>query len=170
MLTLLLLLGGGAFWYYDPRKRDGYGCFATPIAAAAIATDASIAVLPLREHERGQGTRSYFADGLSEEVLDVLSRIQGSDGGRPETSSFYYKDKSEKPDVIAATLRVNYLLEGSVRWAGPRVRITAQLIDARSGYNVWSDKFEREREDVFAIQEEIARTVAGALRVRLLPC
>jgi hypothetical protein len=71
--------------------------------------------------------------------------------------------------VIAATLRVNHLLEGSVRWAGPKVRITAQLIDATTGFHLWSETFDRDITDVFAVQEEIARSVAGELQVTLLP-
>ena len=127
----------------------------------------SVAVLPF-VNMSSEPDNEPFADGLSEEVLNVLAGIEGLKvAGR--TSSFYFKGKSEKPDVIAATLGVNHLLEGSVRWAGPKVRITAQLIDANNGFHLWSQTFDREITDVFAVQEEIARSVAGALRVTLLP-
>ncbi len=127
---------------------------------------ASVAVLPF-VNMSSEANNEPFADGLSEEVLNVLAGIQGLKvAGR--TSSFYFKGKSEKPDVIAATLGVNHLLEGSVRWAGPRVRITAQLIDAATGFHLWSQSYDRELNDVFAVQEEIARSVAGALQVKLL--
>jgi adenylate cyclase len=130
-------------------------------------TPPSVAVLPF-VNMSSEADNEPFADGLSEEVLNVLAGIEGLKvAGR--TSSFYFKGKSEKPEVIAATLRVNHLLEGSVRWAGPKVRITAQLIDATTGFHLWSETFDRDITDVFAVQEEIARSVAGELRVTLLP-
>jgi TolB-like protein/tetratricopeptide (TPR) repeat protein len=134
----------------------------TPVRPAS-----TIAVLPFINMSK-EADNEPFADGLSEEVINVLSGIQALKvAGR--TSSFYFKGKSERPDVIAATLGVNHLLEGSVRWAGPRVRITAQLIDATNGFHIWSETFDREVTDVFAVQEEIARSVAGALQVKLQP-
>lgn len=134
---------------------------------AASRAQPSVAVLPF-VNMSSAADNEPFADGLSEEVLNVLAGIQGLKvAGR--TSSFYYKGKNEKADVIAATLGVNHLLEGSVRWAGSKVRITAQLIDASNGFHLWSQTFDRETTDVFAVQEEIARSVASALQVKLLP-
>jgi TolB-like protein/tetratricopeptide (TPR) repeat protein len=136
------------------------------VAASKSGAGASVAVLPF-VNMSNQADNEPFADGLSEEVLNVLAGIKGLKvAGR--TSSFYYKGKNEKPSVIADTLGVNHLLEGSVRWAGEKVRITAQLIDASNGFHLWSQTYDRETTDVFAVQEEIARSVAGALRVTLL--
>jgi TolB-like protein/Tfp pilus assembly protein PilF len=127
----------------------------------------SVAVLPFANMST-ETDNEPFADGLSEEVLNVLAGIQGLKvAGR--TSSFYYKGRNEPAEIVARTLKVNHLLEGSVRRSGARVRITAQLIDARSGYHLWSQTFDRQLTDVFAIQEDIARSVANALRVQLLP-
>lgn len=164
-VTVLILLTAGALWWLWP------GDFAATLlqtgAKSAAGAQPSVAVLPF-VNMSGEADNEPFADGLSEEVINVLAGIQGLKvAGR--TSSFYFKDKGEKPDVIAATLGVSHLLEGSVRWAGPRVRITAQLIDATNGFHLWSQSFDRELTDVFAVQEEIARSVASALRVKLLP-
>ncbi|HSC07130.1 MAG TPA: tetratricopeptide repeat protein, partial [Steroidobacteraceae bacterium] len=127
----------------------------------------SIAVLPFA-NVSSDADNEPFADGLSEEVLSVLARIEGLKvAGR--TSSFYFKGRSEQPEVIARLLKVNHLLEGSVRTDGSRVRITTQLIDAQDGHRLWSQTFDRELHDVFAVQEEIARSVASSLEVRLLP-
>jgi TolB-like protein/Tfp pilus assembly protein PilF len=127
----------------------------------------SIAVLPF-VNMSAEPDNEPFADGLSEEVLNVLAGIQGLKvAGR--TSSFYFKGRNEPASVMAAVLKVSHLLEGSVRKAGERVRITAQLVDAQSGYHLWSQTFDRELNDVFAVQEDIARAVASALKVQLLP-
>ena len=127
----------------------------------------SVAVLPF-VNMSSEPDNEAFADGLSEEVVNVLAGIEGLKvAGR--TSSFYFKGKNEPAAVIAETLGVNHLLEGSVRWAGSKVRITAQLIKASDGFHLWSQTFDRDTKDVFAVQEEIARNVADALRVELLP-
>ncbi len=157
--VLIGALGIGAFLYWrSDRGEPG------PNANRA---EPSVAVLPFVNMST-EADNEPFADGLSEEVLNVLAGIEGLKvAGR--TSSFYYKGKSERADVIAATLGVNHLLEGSVRWAGTKVRITAQLIDASNNDHLWSRAFDRDTADVFAVQEEIARAVADALRVELMP-
>jgi adenylate cyclase len=159
----LVVLLAGALWYWrSARELPG-----RPAIRAALSAEPSVVVLPF-VNMSNEADNEPFADGLSEEVLNVLAGIEGLKvAGR--TSSFYYKGKNEKPDVIAATLGVNHLLEGSVRWAGPKVRVTAQLIDASNGFHLWSQTFDREISDVFAVQEEIARSVAKALQVKLLP-
>ena len=164
VITVLAFLVAGAMWYWrDEIEWRGL----QPATRAAISAEPSVAVLPFLNMS-SEPDNEPFADGLSEEVLNVLAGIEGLKvAGR--TSSFYFKGKSEKPEVIATTLGVTHLLEGSVRWSGPTVRITAQLIDASNGFHLWSETFDREITDVFAVQEEIARAVAGALRVRLLP-
>ena len=135
-------------------------------AIAQVPIGGSIAVLPFVDMSPN-GDQAYFSDGISEELLNLLSRI-------PElrvvsrSSSFAFKDKNTKARDIARELDVNYILEGSVRKDGDRVRITAQLIDALTDTHLWSGTFERELEDIFAIQDEIATSVIPALEIELL--
>jgi len=130
-------------------------------------TDASVAVLPFADMSPA-GDQEYFADGMAEEILNALVRV-------PElrvtsrTSAFAYKNVDKDLREIAEELDVSAILEGSVRRDSSRVRVTAQLIDARTGFHIWSETFTREPRDLFAIQDEIARSIARALRVSLLP-
>ena len=127
---------------------------------------ASIAVLPFVDMSPAQD-QEYFADGLSEELLNVLARIGGLKvAGR--TSSFHYKGRDEDLRVIGETLGVASILEGSVRKAGEQVRITAQLVNAADGFQLWSESYDRTLEDIFAVQDDIAASVAKALQVTLL--
>lgn len=167
--TVLALATVGLLWWFwrGDLAVTQLQALLQPGARGVTGAQPSVAVLPF-VNMSSEADNEPFADGLSEEVLNVLAGIQGLKvAGR--TSSFYYKNKTEKPEVIAATLGVNHLLEGSVRRSGPRVRITAQLIDATTGFHLWSESFDRELTDVFAVQEDIARSVADALRVQLLP-
>jgi TolB-like protein len=130
-------------------------------------TDASVAVLPFADMSPA-GDQEYFADGMAEEILNALARV-------PElrvtsrTSAFAYKNVDKDLRKIAEELEVSAVLEGSVRRDSSRVRVTAQLIDARTGFHIWSETYTREQSDLFTIQDEIARSIAGALRVSLLP-
>jgi len=134
-------------------------------AADTTSVAPSIAVLPLVSLS-SDIEDEYFADGLSEELLNQLARIRGLRvAGR--ASSFHFKGKSEPPAEIGRILQVEHLLQGNVRRSGDRVRITAMLIDARSGNHLWSETFERAFEDIFAIEDEIALSVASALQVQL---
>ena len=127
----------------------------------------SVAVLPFvnmsddRENE-------YFADGLAEEVLNLLAGIDGLNVAA-RTSSFTFKNTNLKLPDIARELNVGTVLEGSVRRAGNKVRVTAQLIKAHDGYHLWSETYDRELDDVFAIQSDIAAHVAEAMEATLLP-
>jgi TolB-like protein/Flp pilus assembly protein TadD len=135
-------------------------------AAAAAGAQKSIAVLPFANMS-ADPEQEYFADGLAEELLNLLAGI-------PElrvaarTSSFFFKDENQDIRTIAQKLNVEHILEGSVRQSGATLRITAQLIEADSGYHLWSQRFDRKFEDVFVIQEEIAAAVVEALRISLL--
>lgn len=139
---------------------------ASQVNLAALSSEPSIAVLPFVSMS-GAPDHEHFADGLSEELLNRLSGIHGLKvAGR--TSSFYFKDKDLPAQEIASVLNVNHLLEGSVRQSGVRVRITAQLIDARNGYHLWSQTYDRELSDILKTQEDIAVSVATALKVKLV--
>ena len=128
-------------------------------------TGASIAVLPFVNMSPDEGN-TYFADGISEELLNVLVRVPGL-GVASRTSSFGYKGSELGTVAIAQALKVNHVLEGSVRKSGNRVRITAQLIDAVHDRHLWSATYDRELTDIFAIQEEIANAIVGALHDQL---
>jgi TolB-like protein/Tfp pilus assembly protein PilF len=127
--------------------------------------NASIAVLPFADLS-AEGDQEYFADGISEELLNVLVRVEGLTVAS-RTSSFAFKGQTSNISQIAEELKVNHVLEGSVRKAGNRVRITAQLIDAATDRHLWSDTFDRELVDIFAIQDEIANAIVTALRSTL---
>lgn len=135
---------------------------------AAIATpDArSVAVLPF-VNMSGDADNEYFSDGLTEELLNALAQLDGLKVAA-RTSSFRFKGEVGDLADIARQLRVAHLLEGSVRRSGDRVRITAQLINAADGFHLWSETYDRQLTDIFAIQDDIATEVARALRVRLL--
>ena len=127
----------------------------------------SVAVLPFTDMSPGKD-QEYFADGVAEEILNSLAQVEGLRvAGR--TSSFAFKGKGEDVAAIAKRLRVTSVLEGSLRKEGNRVRITAQLVNASEGYHLWSRTFERDVSDIFAVQDDIARSVAEALQVRLQP-
>ena len=111
--------------------------------------------------------QEYFSDGLAEELLNSLAKIQGLRVAA-RTSSFQFKGKTEDLRTIAEKLNVTTILEGSVRTQGERVRVTAQLIKASDGFHLWSETYDRELRDIFAVQDDIARAVAGSLQVALL--
>jgi TolB-like protein/tetratricopeptide (TPR) repeat protein len=126
----------------------------------------SIAVLPFVDMSP-QKDQEYFSDGMAEEILNALAQVDGLTViGR--TSSFSFKGRNEDLRIIGQKLGVGTLLEGSVRKEGGRVRITAQLVRATDGSHLWSQTFDRDLSSVFAIQEDIARSVVEALRVKLL--
>lgn len=128
--------------------------------------DLSIAVLPF-VNMSADLENEYFSDGLSEEILNVLARMQDFRvAGR--TSSFAFKNQQTDLRAIGERLGVANILEGSVRRQGERVRVTAQLIDARDGYHLWSETYDRRLDDIFAIQDDIATEVVKALRLTLL--
>jgi len=126
----------------------------------------SIAVLPLT-NLTGDKEQEYLADGITEDIITALTRFRWF-FVIARNSSFFYKGQSLDVKQIARDLGVRYLLEGSVRKAGRRVRISAQLIDARSGNHLWAEKYDLELTEVFAIQDEIAERVAGAIEPELL--
>ena len=133
---------------------------------ATAGLDKSIAVLPLI-NESGDPRDEYFSDGLSEELIAALAQISGLRViGR--SSSFRFKDRKEEPRAIGEKLGVSTLLDGTVRKQGDRVRIVAELVNAADGIQLWTQTFDRQLKDIFAVQEEIARAVAESLKVTLL--
>jgi TolB-like protein len=138
---------------------------ASSAVAVAAAADHSFAVLPF-VNLSGDPTQEYFSDGLIEEITSALARIRELEVvGR--TSAIEFKGKNQNLRAIGEALHARYLLEGSVRKAGDRLRVTAQLIEASRGVHLWTENYDRKLTDVFAIQEEIATAIAGALRVPL---
>ena len=135
-------------------------------AAAPLPRAPSVAVVPFVSLS-SDPENEFVADGLSEELLHKLAGIRGLKVAAG-TSSFAFKGTHESPALIGQKLNVTHLLEGSVRRSAERLRITAQLIDAASGYHLWSEVFDRDATDIFQIQEEIARAVASALQVKLV--
>ena len=127
----------------------------------------SIAVLPFVNMSRNE-EHEYFADGLSEEILNVLSKIGGLKV-TSRTSAFSFKGKDVDLPTIAQKLKVGHVLEGSVRAAGNRVRVSAKLIEVAADSQVWSDNYDRELDDIFAVQDDITQSVVNGLRSRLLP-
>ena len=126
----------------------------------------SIAVLPF-VNMSNDPEQEYFCDGLSEELLNVLAQID-SLRVAARTSSFSFKGKDVDILEIGQKLKVNTVLEGSVRKAGNRLRITAQLINVADGYHLWSERYDRQLEDIFDIQDEISLAILDALKVKLL--
>lgn len=133
---------------------------------SSSASPTSIAVLPF-EDMSPEGDQEYFADGLSEEVLNLLAQVPGLQV-IARTSSFSFKGQHPDIQTIAQKLNVANILEGSVRKDGNRIRITAQLVSASDSVHLWSQTYDRTLDDVFAVQSEIARSVAGFLKVKLL--
>ena len=135
--------------------------------ATEISDEPSVAVLPF-VNMSSDPEQEYFSDGISEEILNVLTRIPNLKVAA-RTSSFQFKGRNLDIAEIGKQLRVNHVLEGSVRKSGTTLRITTQLIEAETGFHVWSETFDRKLEDVFAIQGEIASAIATELETRLTP-
>jgi TolB-like protein/class 3 adenylate cyclase/Tfp pilus assembly protein PilF len=139
---------------------------ATPMpTAAATPNQKSIAVLPFVDLSQAHD-QEYFCDGISEEILDALAKVEDL-RVVARTSSFSFKGKNADVNEIAQKLNVQNVLEGSLRREGNRIRVTAQLINARDGFHIWSDTFERDLQGVFAVQDEITRAIVDALKVKL---
>jgi TolB-like protein/Tfp pilus assembly protein PilF len=131
----------------------------------SVPTDKSIAVLPFVNMSDDPG-QEYFSDGISEELLNALSKIPDL-RVTARTSSFQFKGENRNVIEIGQKLSTAFVLEGSVRKAGRQVRITAQLIDASNGFHLWSDTYDRELENIFAVQDEISAAIVGALKEHL---
>jgi TolB-like protein len=148
------------------EDRPGAGCRYKACREPAVNCGTAV-----REHERrqsGDKDDEYFSDGLAEEILNLLVRIPGLKV-TARTSSFAFRGKEQDITEIARKLHVRTILEGSVRRAGNRIRVTAQLINGADGYHIWSERYDREMADVFDVQDEIAAAIAQALQMKLGP-
>ncbi len=170
MIIVVLVFALGYFSFdkfvLTPRREAAMVDRAAPNESRSVTNAKSIAVLPL-VNTSGDPNNEYFSDGLSEELIAVLAKI-------PElkvigrSSSFFFKGKSSDPAAIGEKLGVANLIEGSVRKQGDRVRIVAELISAADGRSLWSETYDRELKDVFAVQVEIAKAVAEQMKLKLL--
>jgi TolB-like protein/Tfp pilus assembly protein PilF len=153
----------------DLRSAESRGRKAEPVGAAPAAASRSvaIAVLPFSDMTPAKD-QEYLCEGMAEEIMNALVRI---DGIRVASRTSAFRAGKEGADLasIARTLSVSHVLEGSVRTAGNRLRVTAQLTEVASGYQLWSERFDREAADVFAIQDEITAGVVDAVKARLAP-
>ncbi|PDT52497.1 MULTISPECIES: adenylate/guanylate cyclase domain-containing protein [Sinorhizobium] len=127
----------------------------------------SIAVLPFNNIS-GDPEQEYFSDGITEDIITDLSKISGLFVVARNTA-YTYKGKPVKVQQVSQDLRVNFILEGSIRKAGSRVRVTAQLVEGKGGGHVWADRYDRDLTDIFALQDEITHTIVDHLKVKLLP-
>jgi len=151
-----LLVGAAAIWLFrgEPFRASQFN-----------PPEKSIAVLPFVDLSQSKD-QEYFCDGISEEILHTLAKVDGLRVvGR--ASSFSFKGKSSNTREIGEKLNVENVLEGSLRREGNRVRITAELIDARNGFHVWTETYDRDLEGVFALQDQITRSIVDALKIRL---
>ena len=133
--------------------------------ATSSPPEKSIAVLPFLDLSETKD-QEYFCDGMSEEIIDALAKVEGL-RVVARTSSFSFKGKSVNAREVGKKLNVANVLEGSLRREGNRVRVTAELINARSGFHLWTETYDRELEDVFALQDEITRAIVDALKIKL---
>jgi adenylate cyclase len=140
---------------------------ATRVQVPAVADKPSIAVLAFNNMS-GDAEQEYFSDGISEDIITDLSKLSELHV-IARNSSFVYKRKAVSVPDVARDLGVRYVLEGSVRKAGNRVRVTAQLIDSTTGGHVWAERFDRDLTDIFAVQDELTQEIIAALKVKLTP-
>ena len=158
LVVAVFAAGMAGLWWYRTR---------TVPAAPAVAAKPSIAVLPL-QNLSGDPANDYFSDGMTEEISTKLSHIGGLKVAS-HSSVTRFKGTQKDPQEIARELQARYLLQGSVRKAENQVRINVQLTDSSTGFQVWADDFVGELKDVFALQEQTALKIAGALNLRLSP-
>jgi adenylate cyclase len=159
-VVIALGIGGTLAIHFWPSKHPEAQAPAVPAIS-----DKSIAVLPFADMSENKD-QEYFGDGMADELLDLLTKIPGlSVIGR--TSSFQFKSKSEDLRTIGQKLGAAFVVEGSVRRAGQRIRVTAQLIDARSGAHRWSESYDRDFGNILALQDEIATGIARALQLSI---
>ena len=164
-IATLLLLGAGAWWYFG-RAVDTPAALATSGVAPAAVNEKAIAVLPFLNMST-EAEQEYFSDGIAEQLINSLAKLPGL-RVISRSSTFSLKGQNIGAREIAQRLGVTHVLEGSVRKAGNLVRVDTRLIDARSDAQVWSETFDRELTDIFALQDQITLAVVRELKVALL--
>jgi TolB-like protein/Tfp pilus assembly protein PilF len=159
IVALLLAIGGGLLWRFERAVPAAAAPPTMPEAAAK-----SVAVLPF-VNMSGDPGNEYFSDGITEEILNALAQVPGIKVAA-RTSAFAFKGRDVDLREVGRILGVATVLEGSVQRAGDEVRITAQLIDTRSGYHLWSEKYDRKLTSIFAVEDEISGAIADRLKVQ----
>ena len=139
----------------------------TPAPQPRRAARIGICVLPFANMS-GDSEQEYFSDGISEDVITDLSKVSALVGGLAQ-QRVHVQGQADRHPKVARELKVSHVLEGSVRKAGGRVRITAQLVDGASNNSVWAERYDRDLNDIFALQDEISQAIVKALKLRLLP-
>ena len=175
LVVMLIVLGFPVAltlsWFFDLTR---YGIVRTPDRASqtrvagiepSVLSEKSIAVLPFSDLSPAKD-HAYFGEGIAEELLGALAKVDGLRVAA-RRSSFWFKDKEAELGEIAAKLNVAHVVEGTVRREGNRVRVTAELINADDGFTVWSETYEREMHGIFALQDEITRSIIDSLKLKL---
>ena len=163
--AIIAALAVALVFFVSTHRWDSDSIDDADTTSAASAEEQSIAVLPFVNMSDDPGNE-YFSDGISEELLNVLVRVEGLRVAS-RTSSFAFKGKDASIPKIGEELNVSHVLEGSVRKAGNTVRVTAQLVDVRTDSHLWSETYDRQLEDIFAIQDEISAHIVQALKIAL---
>jgi TolB-like protein/tetratricopeptide (TPR) repeat protein len=175
LIVVLIVLGFPVAltlsWFFDLTR---YGIVRTPdraredrveVVGSNVSSEKSIAVLPFTDLSPGKD-HAYFSDGVAEEILTALAKVDGLRVAA-RRSSFWFRGKEAELPEIAQRLNVDHVLEGSVRRDGNLVRVAAELIDARNGFTIWSESYEREMHGIFALQDEITCSIVDALKLKL---
>lgn len=171
VVLVLLTVGGISFWLarvYEPSKLEREAAAGAKASAADDDFDPppnSIAVMPFQDMSAA-GDQAYLGDGIAEELLDRLARIEGLRVAA-RTSSFAFRERADDVKTIGRALDVAYVLEGSVRKVGDKTRVTAQLIAAKNGFHVFSETYERDEDDVFELQDEVTAAIMAKLAPRV---
>ncbi|NND44229.1 MAG: adenylyl cyclase, partial [Xanthomonadales bacterium] len=163
MLAATAGLGVVFYHYYSGVFEDEPAAATSSLVAQRefSAPENSIAVLPFADLS-AQGDQAYFSDGIAEEILNLLAQVKGLHVAA-RTSSFAFREREKDIREIGRLLNVSTVLEGSIRTSGNRIRLTAQLINVADGYHIWSQSYDRELTDLFAIQDEVASAISSAL-------
>jgi TolB-like protein/Flp pilus assembly protein TadD len=165
LIALVLAVGGGLLWRFARAPSNAVAVSVSALSQAIPIPAKSIAVLPF-VNLSGDPKEEYFSDGITEEILNALTQVPGLKvAGR--TSAFQFNSKTGDLRKVGETLGVATVLEGSVQRSGDQVRITAQLVDAHNGYQLWSEKYDRKLTSVFAVEDEISKAIADKLQVTL---
>jgi TolB-like protein len=162
---LLLVVAYGSYWLSTTRDARPAAATTDSPAQPAPASELSIVVLPFTNLS-GDDAQAYFSDGMTEEVTAALVKVPGL-RVVARTSAFQFKDQGQDVRAVARSVGASHLVEGSVRRDGARVRVTAQLVEAESGTHLWAESYDRDYDNMFAIQDDIAKAIAVALRIPL---